>query len=221
MISKTSYLLFCSCANPVCVQTDSVDLMQKMSSVDQFLALSSQQMWCQAMQPTGYSARSQDDRDTNRWDIEIQIYVSQRVPRHKLCVQKPCALRAILDRTTTKVKHDCAGKWFYKCNGQIHKYGIPGVSSKECKSPFAGTLFPPTCSLLWSPGGSRVPYYWINRRALILGNHIFERFDAILFVKVCADSVPSVGIVALVNTRDFLDELPPNKHWCMCVIMLG
>jgi hypothetical protein len=36
----------------------------------------------------------------------------------------------------------------YKCNGQIHKYGIPGVSSKECKSPFAGTLFPPTCSLL-------------------------------------------------------------------------
>jgi hypothetical protein len=112
MISKTSCLLFCSCANPVCVQTDSVDLMQKMSSVDQFLALSSQQMWCQAMQTTGYSARSQDGRDTNRWDIEIQIYVSQRAPRHKLCVQKPCTLRAILDCTTTKVKHACAGKWF-------------------------------------------------------------------------------------------------------------
>ncbi len=45
-----------------------------------------------------------------------------------------------------------------------------------------------------------------------LETHIFERFDAILFVKVCADSVPSVGIVALVNTRAFLDELPPNKH---------
>jgi hypothetical protein len=66
MISKTSCLLFCSCANPVCAQTDSVDVMQKMSSVDQFLALSSQQMWCQAMQTTGYSVRSQDDRDTNR-----------------------------------------------------------------------------------------------------------------------------------------------------------
>jgi hypothetical protein len=148
MFSKTSCLLFCSCANPVCVHTDSVDLMQKMSSVDQFLALSSQHMWCQAMQPTGYSARSQDDRDTNRWDIEIQIYVSQRVPRHKLCVQKPCALRAILDRTTTKVKHDCAGKWLpwdlqmQWSNSQIWNSWslIKGMQESICRNPLPSNM---------------------------------------------------------------------------------
>ncbi len=110
---KPSYLLFCSCANSLSTQTDSVDVIQKMSSVDHSLALRSQQMWCQAIQTTGYSVQSHNRSDTNGWGIEIQNYVSQQcVPRYKLCVHKPYTLTAILDCTATKVKHACASKWF-------------------------------------------------------------------------------------------------------------
>ncbi len=113
MISNHPICYFAAVQILLSTQTDGVDVMQKMSSVDHFLALRLQQMWCQAIPTTGYSVQSHNHSDTNRWAIEIQNYVSQQcVPKYKLCVHKPYTLTAVLDCTATKVKHACASKWF-------------------------------------------------------------------------------------------------------------